>query len=65
MLFCTVLFAREIGYKTEDAFTRTGLEDVPEGQSVRGRLTANNTRNKVADCLLTDAGAVPWQMSKI
>jgi len=62
VLFCTVLFAREIGYKTEDAFTGTGLEDVPEGQSVRGRLTANNIRNKVADCFLTDAGDASWQI---
>ena len=44
---------------------RTGLEDVPDGQPVRGRLTANNVRNKVAEYFLTDAGAVTWQMSKI
>ena len=43
----------------------TGLEDVPGGQSVRGGLTASNARNKVADYFPTDAGAVPWQMSKI
>ena len=51
--------------KTEDAMTVTGLEDVPDGQSVRGEgegLTAKSVRNKVADYLLTDAGAVPWQM---
>ena len=42
-----------------------GLEYVPDGQSVRGRLTANNVWNKVDDYFLTDAGAVPWQMSKI
>ena len=36
---------------------RTGykFEDVPDGQSVRGRLRANNVRNKVADYFLTDA----------
>ena len=43
----------------------TCLEDVPDGQSVRGGLTANNVRNKVADYFLTDAGAASWQMSKI
>jgi hypothetical protein len=50
------------GYKFEDALTVTGLEDVPFGQSVRGGLTANNVRNKVADYFLTDDGAVSWQM---
>jgi hypothetical protein len=51
-------------YKIEDAMTVTGLEDVPHGQLVRkeGGLTAKNVRNKVADYLLTDAGAVHWQM---
>ena len=33
------------GYKFEDALTVTGLEDVPDGQSVRGGLTAYNVRN--------------------
>jgi hypothetical protein len=59
---CVVLynFVRETdGYKFEDALTLTGLEVVPDKQSVRGRLTANNVWNKVADYLLTDAGAVP------
>ena len=41
------VFERD-GYKFEDALTVTGLEDVPDGQSVRGGLTANNVRNKVA-----------------
>jgi hypothetical protein len=45
--------------------TWTGLEDVPEGQSIRGGLTVNNIRNKVADYFLTDAGAVSHQMLKI
>jgi hypothetical protein len=45
--------------------TGTGLEDVPEEQSVRGGLTAKNVRNKLADYFLTDAGAASWQMSKI
>jgi len=44
--------------------TVTGLEDVPDGQSVRWGLTANSVRNTVADYFLTDAGAVPWQMLK-
>jgi len=43
----------------------TVLEDVPDGQSVRGGLTANNIRNIVADYFVTDAGAASWQMSKI
>jgi hypothetical protein len=47
------------------ALTVTGLEDVPDGQSVCGGLTANSIRIKVVDYFLTDAGAVPWQMSKI
>jgi len=64
VLFCTILFPRD-GYKFEDALTVNGLEYVPDGQSVRGRLTANNVWNKVDDYFLTDAGAVPWQMSKI
>jgi len=45
--------------------TGTGLEDVPEGQTVRGGLTAINIRNKVADYFLTDVRAASWQMSKI
>jgi hypothetical protein len=65
---CVVLhnFVPErVRYKFEDVSTVTGLEDVPDGQSVSGRLTANNVWNKVADYYLTDAGAVPWQMSKM
>jgi len=42
--------------------TVTGLEHVPDGQSVHGGLTANNVRNKVTDYFRKDAGAVPWQM---
>jgi hypothetical protein len=45
--------------------TMTGLEDVPDGQPVCGGSTANNVRNKVAEYFLTDAGAAPWQMSKM
>jgi hypothetical protein len=59
-------FVRERdGYKFEEALTVTGLEDVRDGQSVRGGLTANSVRNKEADYFLTDAGAAFWQMSKI
>ena len=48
-------FVRERdGYKFENALTVTVLEDVPDGQSVRGGLTANSVRNKVADYFLTD-----------
>jgi hypothetical protein len=53
------------GYKFEDALTVTGLEDVPDGQSVRAGLTANSLRKTVADYFLPDAGAASWQMSKI
>jgi hypothetical protein len=35
----------------------TGLEDIPDGQSVCGELTAYNVRNNVAEYFLTDAGA--------
>jgi len=39
-------FVREKdGYKFEDTLTVTGLEDAPDGQSVRGGLTAYNVRN--------------------
>ena len=65
---CVVLhnFVREKdGLKFEDAMTATGLKDVPDGQSVYVVLTSNNVRYKVADYFLTDAGALPWQMSKI
>jgi hypothetical protein len=42
-------FVREgDGYKFEDGLTVPGLEDVPEGQSVRGGLTANSVRNKLS-----------------
>ena len=64
---CVVLhnFVRERdGYKFEDALTVTGLEDVPDGQSVRGGLTANSVRKTVADYFLIDARAASWQMSK-
>jgi len=60
---CVVLhnFVRERdGYKSEDALRVTGLEDVPDGQSVRGGLTANSVRNKVADYFLKDAEAASW-----
>ena len=60
VLFYTILFPRD-GYKFENALAVTGLEDVPDGQSVRGRLTANNVQNKVADYFLTEAGADRWQ----
>jgi len=44
----------------------TGLEDVADGQSVRGGgLTSNSARNTITDYSVTDAGAVPWQMSKV
>ena len=62
---CVVLhnFVRERdGYKFEDAKTVTVLEDVPDGQSTRGVLTANNVRNKVAEYFPTGAGVIPWQM---
>jgi hypothetical protein len=58
---CVVLhsFVREKNnYNFEDAMTVTGLEDVPDGLSVRGGLTEDNVRNQVDDCFLTDAGAV-------
>jgi len=42
-------FVRKRGHKFEDALTVTGLEDVRDGQSVRGVLTANSVRNKIAD----------------
>ena len=45
---CVVMhnFVREKdGYKFEDTLTVTGLEDAPDGQSVRGGLTAYNVRN--------------------
>jgi hypothetical protein len=59
-------FVRERnGYKIEDALRVNGLEDVPDGQSVRWGLTANSLRNKVAVYFLTDPGAVSWQMSQI
>jgi hypothetical protein len=62
---CVVLhsFVRERGgYKFEVSMTVTGLEDVPDGQSISGGLTANKVRDKAIDYFLPDAGAVPWQM---
>jgi hypothetical protein len=44
-----------------DALTVTGIEHVPDGQSILRGLTANNVRNKVADYFVTDAGAASWQ----
>ena len=42
-------FVREgDGYKFDDALIVTGLDDVPDGQSVGGGLTANSVRNRVA-----------------
>jgi hypothetical protein len=48
--------------RERDALTVTGIEDVPDGQSIREGLTANNVRNKVAGYFVTDAGAASWQM---
>jgi hypothetical protein len=65
---CVVLhsFVRERdSCKSEDALTVTSLEGVPNGQLVRGGLTANSVRTTVADYFLTDAGAASWKMSKI
>jgi hypothetical protein len=55
------------GCKFEYAMTVTGLEDVPDGQSVRGGwvVISNSVRNTVPDYCLTDAGVVSWQMVKI
>ena len=39
------------GCNFEEAVTVTSFEGVRDGQSVRGRLTANNVRNTVADML--------------
>ena len=44
---CVVLhnFVREReGYKFEDALTVTGLEDVPDGQSVRGGVNSEQCK---------------------
>ena len=59
-----VLFSTEmiISLKT---LTVTDLEDVPDGHTVRGGITAKSVRNKVPNYFLTDAGATSWQMSKI
>jgi len=65
LLFRIIFFRERDGYKFEDAVTVTGLEHVPEAQSVCGGLTTNNVRNKVADYFVTDVGAFPWQMYKI
>ena len=63
VLSCTFSSFRErVDYKFENAVTVIGLENVPDRQSIRRRLTANNVRNKVADYFLTDAGAFSWQM---
>ena len=45
--------------------TETGYEDARDGQSIRGGLTTNGVRNKATDYFLTDAGTVPWKMSKV
>jgi hypothetical protein len=67
---CVVLhnFVRERdGYTFEEALTVTGLEDVPDGQSVRGGggLTKNNVKNKVVDCFLTDVKNINSRVHKI
>jgi len=36
VLFCTILFLREVVVKFEDAMLVTGLEDVPDGVSTWG-----------------------------
>jgi hypothetical protein len=64
VLFCTIFVCDRNGYKFEDALTVTGL-DMPDGQLVRGGLTANSVRKTVADYFITDAGAASCQMSKI
>jgi hypothetical protein len=62
VLSCVFFFFHErVGYNFEDAMSVTGLEHVPDGQSIRRGLTENNVRNKVADYFLTDAGALLWQ----
>jgi hypothetical protein len=42
----------------------TGLEDAPDGQAVRGGLTANNVRNKVADYVLEMLGLFTGKYKK-
>jgi hypothetical protein len=59
-LFCTIFFGERDGYKFEDALTVTGLEDVSDGQSLRGGLSAKIVRSKVGGYFLTDAGAAYW-----
>jgi len=57
ILYTRFLSPRERdGYKFQDAVTVSGLEVVPDGQSVRGGWTAKSVRSIVADYILTDAG---------
>ena len=72
VLFCTVLFERERERERErekygcklDTMTVTGLDDVPDGQSVRGGLAANNVRNKVAEYFLQMLERFPGKCKK-
>ena len=47
-----------------DTMTVTGLDDVPDGQSVRGGLAANNVRNKVAEYFLQMLERFPGKCKK-
>lgn len=44
----------------------TGFEDIEQnGHGVRGGRSANEVRNQFADYFQSEAGSVPWQLSKI
>ncbi|KAJ8943579.1 hypothetical protein NQ314_009704 [Rhamnusium bicolor] len=65
---CVILhnFVRDRdGFIVDDTTSITGLEDLPQDANIRGGMTANTIRNTLCKCFMTNAGNVPWQMSRI
>jgi hypothetical protein len=65
---CTVphnIVREKDGYNFEDILTITGLDNLPNGQIVRGGLAANRIRDTFAEYFASDVASFPWQLTRI